>query len=67
MSEKLMNVNEVAALLGLAPGTVYHLVSEKRLPCVRLSRRCLRFQPSAIEEYIRRRAQTILQGQGTTP
>jgi excisionase family DNA binding protein len=45
--------------LGLAPGTVYHLVSEKRLPCVRLSRRCLRFQPSAIDEYIRERVADV--------
>ena len=56
MSEKLMNISEVATLLGLAPGTVYHLVSQKRLPCVRLSSRCLRFQPSAIGEYIREHA-----------
>jgi excisionase family DNA binding protein len=57
VSEKLMNVYEVASVLGLATGTVYHLVSEKRLPCVRLSRRCLRFQPSAIDEYIRERTE----------
>ena len=52
MTSRLLDVNEVAELLGLAVGTVYHLVSEKKLPCVRLSARCLRFQESAIQELI---------------
>jgi excisionase family DNA binding protein len=51
--ERLLKVEEVAAILGLKnKGTVYHMVSEGRLPCVRLSARCLRFQESAIERYI---------------
>jgi excisionase family DNA binding protein len=49
---KLMDVREVAEFLKLAPGTIYHLVSEGRLPCVRLSSRCLRFQEEAIRRYI---------------
>jgi excisionase family DNA binding protein len=57
MTDRLLNVIEVAALLGLAPGTVYHLVSQKRLPCVRLSPRCLRFQESAIHKFIESLAQ----------
>ena len=52
MTPRLLDVREVAELLGLAVGTIYHLVSEKRLPCVRLSARCLRFQESAIQELI---------------
>jgi excisionase family DNA binding protein len=57
MTDRLLNVIEVAALLGLAPGTIYHLVSQKRLPCVRLSARCLRFQESAIQQFINSLAQ----------
>jgi excisionase family DNA binding protein len=52
MTPRLLDVREVAELLRLSVGTVYHLVSEKRLPCVRLSARCLRFQESAIQELI---------------
>lgn len=48
----LMDVREVAEFLKLAPGTIYHLVSEGRLPCVRLSARCLRFRQSDLEELI---------------
>lgn len=50
--DRLMDVNEVAEFLGLAVGTIYHLVSEKRLPCIRLSARCLRFRRSDLEKLI---------------
>ena len=52
MTRRLLDVNEVAELLGLAVGTVYHMVSEGRLPCVRLSARCLRFEESAIDQFV---------------
>jgi excisionase family DNA binding protein len=50
--DRLMNVNEVAEFLGLAVGTVYHLVSQKRLPCLRLSARCLRFRKSDLNAFL---------------
>ena len=52
IGDRLMDVNEVAEFLGLAVGTVYHLVSQKRLPCVRLSARCLRFRQSDLDKLI---------------
>jgi predicted DNA-binding transcriptional regulator AlpA len=45
--EKLLNVKELAELLGLAPASIYHMLD--RLPCVRLSRRCVRFRERDIE------------------
>jgi excisionase family DNA binding protein len=54
--DRLMDVNEVAEFLGLAVGTVYHLVSQKRLPCLRLSARCLRFRKSDLNAFIDRLA-----------
>jgi excisionase family DNA binding protein len=56
--DRLLNVNEVAEFLGLAVGTVYHLVSQKRLPCIRLSARCLRFRRSDLEKLIANLAET---------
>jgi len=44
--DRLMNVREVAEFLGLAPGTIYHLASQRRIPVVRLSARCLKFRQS---------------------
>jgi len=52
--EKLLTVKEVAELLGLAPGSVYHWISQNRLPCVRLSPRCVRFRRKDLEALIER-------------
>jgi excisionase family DNA binding protein len=48
----LLTVREVAELLGVAPGTIFHWAAQGRLPCVRLSQRCLRFKKSEIEEWL---------------
>jgi len=56
MNDRLLNVGEVAELLGLSKGTIYHLVSQRRLPCVRLSARCLRFRESEIQDFIKKLA-----------
>lgn len=51
-ADHLMHVREVAAYLGMAPGSIYHLVSEGRIPCIHLSARCLRFRWSDIDAWI---------------
>jgi excisionase family DNA binding protein len=55
--DRLMNVNGVAELLGLATGTIYHLVSQRRISFVRLSARCLRFRRSEILAWIELKSQ----------
>jgi excisionase family DNA binding protein len=50
-----MTVTEAAEFLGVVPGTVYHFVSERRIPCVHLSARCLRFRRSDIDAWIARK------------
>ena len=54
--ERLLDVTEVAQFLGLAPGTIYHLVSQRRIPVVRISARCVRFRPSDIMAWIERKS-----------
>jgi excisionase family DNA binding protein len=49
---RLLSVNEVAELTGLAVGTIYHFVSERRIPVVRLSSRCIRFRYADLMEWI---------------
>lgn len=49
--DRLLSIREVSALTGLAIGTLYHLVSENRIPVVRLSRRCVRFRLSALHQW----------------
>jgi len=55
IENNLMDVRQVAELLGLVPGSVYHLISEKRLPVVRLSSRCVRFRRCDIDRWIAER------------
>jgi excisionase family DNA binding protein len=50
----LLNVAEVSELTGITVGTLYHWVSQGRIPCVRLSSRCLRFRFKDIETWVER-------------
>lgn len=46
--DRLLTITEVAELTRLSVGTLYHFVSQHRIPVVRLSRRCVRFRRSQI-------------------
>ena len=48
VTDRLLTVVEAARFLNLAPGTVYHLISQRRIPVIRFSSRCVRFQPQAL-------------------
>ena len=50
-----MDVKEVAELLGLAPGSIYQLISQSRITVVRLSARCVRFRRCDIDQWIAER------------
>jgi excisionase family DNA binding protein len=51
-SKMLLTAAEVAALTGLAEGTIRHFVSANRIPFVRISARCVRFRRSDIESWL---------------
>lgn len=53
MSDRLLDVNEAAAMLGLKPCTLYQWAYERRIPVVKLFGRALRFKLSTIEKLIR--------------
>jgi excisionase family DNA binding protein len=48
----LLNTRELAELTGFSEGTLRHWVSEKRVPVVRISNRCVRFLRSEIEKWL---------------
>jgi excisionase family DNA binding protein len=48
----LLTAEEVATLTGFAEGTIRHFVSQKRIPVVRISARCVRFRRSDIETWL---------------
>lgn len=41
---RLLTVKEAADFLHVVPGTIYHWISQGRLPVVRFSKRCVRFR-----------------------
>jgi excisionase family DNA binding protein len=49
--DRLLTIKEVSALTGLAVGTLYHFVSQKRIPVMRLSKRCIRFRLSSLKRW----------------
>jgi excisionase family DNA binding protein len=51
-SDPLLNAKQVAEFLGMATGSVYHLVSQRRIPVVRISARCVRFRRADIEAWV---------------
>jgi excisionase family DNA binding protein len=51
--DRLLKVKEVADLLQVAEGTVYHFLSQGRLPAIRISKRCVRFSQREILLWLR--------------
>ena len=50
--DHLLTVVEAARFLNLAPGSLYHLISQRRIPVIRLSSRCVRFSRRALMEWV---------------
>lgn len=51
-ADRLMKITEAAQFLAVSPNSLYHMVSQGRVPCIRLSNRCLRFRKSDLEAWI---------------
>ena len=50
--DKLLDVREAAQFLGVQIGSLYHMVSQRRVPCIRLSKRCLGFRLSDLQRLV---------------
>jgi len=48
----LLTIDDVSELTGLSQGTLYHWVSQRRIPFVKLSPRCIRFRRSDLETWL---------------
>ena len=57
IDDRLWNIEEFAKFVGIAVGSAYHLVSQKRVPVVKLSSRCIRFRPSEIAAWVESKTQ----------
>lgn len=51
-NDRLLDVRQAAAMLGLKPCTLYQWAYERRIPVVKLFGRALRFRLSTIEKLI---------------
>jgi excisionase family DNA binding protein len=56
MEDELLTYDQAAKLVNLKLGTLYALVSQKRVPHVRLGRRLVRFSRSELNAWLRRHA-----------
>ena len=50
--DKLLNVQELADLLGVVPRSIYGWATTGRLPAIRFGKRCIRFRQSDIERLL---------------
>jgi excisionase family DNA binding protein len=53
----LWKVTEAASFLNISPGTLFHWVSQKKLPCIRFGSRCLRFDPEQTKQWAKSHGQ----------
>jgi excisionase family DNA binding protein len=47
----LWTIYEAASFLRISTGTLYHWVSQKRIPCMHFGSRCLRFDPQQVRQW----------------
>ena len=57
--DRLLTVVEAASFLKLSVGGLYHLVSQRRIPVIRISLRCIRFSRAALQEWIESMTQGV--------
>ena len=50
--EKLLSIQDVSEITGLSVGTLYHFLSQRKIPVVRISSRRVRFRQSDIEQWL---------------
>ena len=50
--DRLLTIRQAAELLNLSPNSLYHFVSSRRIPVIRISARCIRFSRRALLEWI---------------
>ncbi len=49
---RLMNISEVASLTGMAPPTIYKMVSQRRIPYVKVGR-LVKFDVELLDKWLR--------------
>jgi excisionase family DNA binding protein len=50
--DRLLKISEAANYLRVTVNSLYHMVSQGRVPCIRLSKRCLRFRVADLKQLV---------------
>jgi excisionase family DNA binding protein len=50
--DRLLTVPEAAQFLHIQPSSLYHLISQHRIPTIHISARCVRFSRRALHEWV---------------
>jgi excisionase family DNA binding protein len=58
---KLLDVDQAAAVVGVHPVTLYRWARARRIPCVRIGARVIRFDPRALERFIESHSVSVRQ------
>jgi len=61
--QQLLTIHEVSKFTTLSVGTLYRMVSQARIPVVRISRRCIRFPLPELLRWIEERTVHSQEGQ----
>jgi excisionase family DNA binding protein len=59
----LLDIDQAAERLSVHPATLYRWARQKRLPCIRIGARVLRFDPRALEKFIQTNSVEAAAGQ----
>ncbi len=65
--DRLLTVRELAERLRITPTCVYRWLGEGRLPVVRLSKRCVRFRESDVQQLLNELRNADADSSRTTP
>jgi len=61
---KLLDVDQAADLVGVHPVTLYRWARQRKIPCVRIGARVIRFDPRSLEKFIDRSTINVSESAG---
>jgi len=67
MTEKLIGIQAAAEYLGIPKSTLYVWTCRKKIPCIRISSRMLRFRLSELEAWLQSKTQGVKEPQTQQP